>query len=111
RRCSVISRTIALLPLLLGVPRLGPTQAVPAAHTVTSLHITILSTMLADRGVGEWGFSALVEADGHRLLFDTGYRPETVLKNAAELGVDLAGVTEVVLSHHHGDHTGGLLTL
>ena len=79
---------------------------------VRSVDVVILSTMLADtRGVGEWGFAALVEADGHRLLFDTGARSETVLKNAQELGVALAGVTEVVLSHHHGDHTGGLLTL
>ena len=68
--------------------------------------------MLADtKGVGEWGFAALVEADGHRLLFDTGARPGTVLDNARELGVDLAGVRDVVLSHHHGDHTGGLLAL
>jgi 7,8-dihydropterin-6-yl-methyl-4-(beta-D-ribofuranosyl)aminobenzene 5'-phosphate synthase len=66
--------------------------------------------MLADaRGVGEWGFAALVEADGRRLLFDTGARPGTVLANFREPGVDLAGVTDVALSHHHGDHTGGLL--
>jgi 7,8-dihydropterin-6-yl-methyl-4-(beta-D-ribofuranosyl)aminobenzene 5'-phosphate synthase len=78
---------------------------------VKSLHITILSTMLADRGVGEWGFAALVEADGQRILFDTGYYPETVLRNARELGIDLSTVTNVVLSHHHEDHTGGLLTL
>ena len=68
--------------------------------------------MLTDRaGMGEWGFSALVVADGHRLLFDTGARPETVLHNARELKIDLSGVTEVILSHHHGDHTGGLVTL
>jgi 7,8-dihydropterin-6-yl-methyl-4-(beta-D-ribofuranosyl)aminobenzene 5'-phosphate synthase len=68
--------------------------------------------MLADtRGIGEWGFAALVEADGHRVLLDTGARPETVLRNAAELGVDLTDVPDVVLSHHHGDHTGGLVTL
>jgi 7,8-dihydropterin-6-yl-methyl-4-(beta-D-ribofuranosyl)aminobenzene 5'-phosphate synthase len=53
----------------------------------------------------------LVEADGRRILFDTGYYPETVLKNARELGVDLSTVTDVVLSHHHDDHVGGLLTL
>jgi 7,8-dihydropterin-6-yl-methyl-4-(beta-D-ribofuranosyl)aminobenzene 5'-phosphate synthase len=80
------------------------------AH-VRSLRVTILSTMLADQGIGEWGFAALVEADGHRLLFDTGNRPDTVLTNAAELGVELSGVREVILSHNHGDHTGGLLTL
>jgi 7,8-dihydropterin-6-yl-methyl-4-(beta-D-ribofuranosyl)aminobenzene 5'-phosphate synthase len=68
--------------------------------------------MLADtKGLGEWGFAALVEADGHRLLFDTGARPDTVLANARELGVDLSGVSDVILSHHHGDHTGGLLAL
>ena len=67
--------------------------------------------MLADQGVGEWGFSALVEADGRRILFDTGNRPETVLQNARELGIDLSTVTDVVLSHHHADHTGGLLVL
>jgi 7,8-dihydropterin-6-yl-methyl-4-(beta-D-ribofuranosyl)aminobenzene 5'-phosphate synthase len=72
----------------------------------------ILSTMLtSSAGVGEWGFSALVETDGHRILFDTGARPETVLRNARELKIDLSGVTEVILSHHHGDHTGGLVTL
>ena len=79
---------------------------------IRSARITILSTMLADtKGLGEWGFAALVEADGHRLLFDTGARPDTVLANARELGIDLSGVTDVILSHHHGDHTGGLLAL
>ncbi len=78
---------------------------------VNSLKITILSTMLADKGFGEWGFAALVEADGNRIVFDTGAHPDTVLKNAKELGIDLAGVKDVVLSHHHDDHTNGLLTL
>lgn len=84
----------------------------PASKRVETARVVVLSTMLADsRGVGEWGFAALVEADGHRLLFDTGARPETALANARELGVDLASVETVILSHHHGDHTGGLLTL
>jgi len=67
--------------------------------------------MLADEGIGEWGFSALVEVDGHTFLFDTGARPDTVLKNAQELKIDLSKVEDVVISHNHGDHTGGLLTL
>jgi 7,8-dihydropterin-6-yl-methyl-4-(beta-D-ribofuranosyl)aminobenzene 5'-phosphate synthase len=85
--------------------------AVSGAHRVKSLKITLLSTMLADAGIGEWGFAALVEADGNRILFDTGARPNTVLQNAKELGIDLSGVKEVVLSHNHADHTGGLVTL
>ena len=90
----------------------APSQA-PVSHPrVKSVEVVVLSTMLADRaGIGEWGFSALVTVDGRRLLFDTGARPETVLNNARELEIDLSGVAEVVLSHHHGDHTGGLVTL
>jgi 7,8-dihydropterin-6-yl-methyl-4-(beta-D-ribofuranosyl)aminobenzene 5'-phosphate synthase len=80
-------------------------------HRVGSLKITILSTMLAEQGIGEWGFAALVEADGHRILFDTGNYPDTVLRNAEAIGIDLADVEEVVLSHNHSDHTGGLVAL
>jgi 7,8-dihydropterin-6-yl-methyl-4-(beta-D-ribofuranosyl)aminobenzene 5'-phosphate synthase len=98
-----------------------PESAVPSAPPgpiqsprgpIKAVDVVILSTMLADRfGVGEWGFSALVETEGHRILFDTGARPETVLRNARELKIDLAGVTDVILSHHHFDHTGGLVML
>lgn len=80
-------------------------------YYVSSVKITILSTMLAGPGIGEWGFSAVVEVDGYRILFDTGNYPDTVLRNAKELGVDLASIEEVILSHNHGDHTGGLLYL
>ena len=102
--------SILLTASLVAAPRV-PTEAPP----VKSLRITVLSTMLAgdplEKGIGEWGFSALIEVDGHRILFDTGNRPNTVLLNAHELHVDLSNITEVVLSHHHIDHVGGLLTL
>lgn len=79
---------------------------------VSGLKITTLSTMLTEfQGIGEWGYAALVEADGHALLFDTGERSDTVLKNAAEMGIDLSTVETVLLSHNHFDHTGGLTTL
>jgi 7,8-dihydropterin-6-yl-methyl-4-(beta-D-ribofuranosyl)aminobenzene 5'-phosphate synthase len=89
----------------------APTKAAEPRQPLHALKITILSTMLADSGIGEWGFAALVEADGHKILFDTGARPRTVLENARELKVDLSDVEDVVLSHFHRDHTGGLLTL
>lgn len=90
----------------------APTQTVQAAaRHARDLKITVLSTMLADSGIGEWGYAALVEVDGQRILFDTGARPETVLANAHEMRIDLANVEHVVLSHNHADHTGGLVTL
>jgi 7,8-dihydropterin-6-yl-methyl-4-(beta-D-ribofuranosyl)aminobenzene 5'-phosphate synthase len=81
-------------------------------HVVKRLKITILSTMLAQqRGIGEWGFSALVEADSTRILFDAGAREKTVLENCRELNIDLSTVTTLVLSHNHADHTVGWLPL
>ncbi len=83
------------------------------ASQIHSLKITVLSTMLVGQtaGYGEWGFSALLEADGHRMLFDTGAHPDTVLRNVKELNVDLSGIREVILTHNHIDHTAGLLAL
>jgi 7,8-dihydropterin-6-yl-methyl-4-(beta-D-ribofuranosyl)aminobenzene 5'-phosphate synthase len=78
---------------------------------VADLEIKILSTMLADEGFGEWGFAALVEVDGKRILFDTGANEDTVQRNLKALGLDLADVETVILSHNHADHTTGLLTL
>src|ERR1022692_2291878 len=91
---------------------LAAALACSAADKVTSLDVRLLSTMLtADEGYGEWGFAALVVADGHRILFDTGAHPDTVLRNARELHIDLSNVPDVILSHHHLDHTAGLVTL
>jgi len=83
--------------------------------SVKAAKFTVLSTMLVGTnpsgGIGEWGFSGLLEVDGRRWLIDTGLRAETVLRNAEELRVDLSTITDVVLTHNHGDHTGGLVTL
>lgn len=57
--------------------------------------------------LGEWGLSILVEAYGARVLLDTG-RDISAMRNADELGVDLATIDKIVLSHGHHDHTGGL---
>ena len=84
----------------------------PEKRIVSNLKITTLSTMLVNgKGIGEWGYSALIEVDGRKILFDTGSRPETVLVNARELDIDLSDVEDVFLSHNHWDHIGGLLTL
>ena len=56
----------------------------------------------------EWGFAALVEFDGKRVLFDTGNNAKTFARNCDALGVDLRSLDYVVISHRHGDHTSGL---
>ena len=107
-----MKRSLLLILFCLLMPSFAlPVGSGEKHHKVSSLKVTCLSTMLANRGIGEWGYAALVEADGHKILFDTGARPDTVLKNAEELGIDLTDVTHVFLSHNHGDHSGGLVTL
>ena len=89
------------------------TNAPNAAAQVHALKVTLLSTMLVGdaTGVGEWGFSALIEADGHRVLLDTGAHPDTVRQNAHDLKISLSDVKEVILTHYHWDLVSGLMTL
>ena len=103
----------SVVALALGGTALAAPAPAPAPKRaeVHALKVTVLSTMMADDGIGEWGFAALVECDGKKILYDTGARPRTVLENAGELNIDLADVEDVVLSHFHSDHTTGLLTL
>jgi len=59
----------------------------------------------------DWGFAALVEIDGRRILFDTGNNPDVFAQNVKTAGVDLGTLDFVVMSHRHGDHMGGMTYL
>jgi 7,8-dihydropterin-6-yl-methyl-4-(beta-D-ribofuranosyl)aminobenzene 5'-phosphate synthase len=59
----------------------------------------------------DWGFAALVEVGGRRILFDTGNNPDVFAQNVKAAGVDLGRLDFVVMSHRHGDHMGGLTYL
>jgi 7,8-dihydropterin-6-yl-methyl-4-(beta-D-ribofuranosyl)aminobenzene 5'-phosphate synthase len=110
----MIQRIIILVSVLsLSLVAMLPSRLVMAdIVSANSAQVTILSSNLANGStIGEWGFSALVEADGRCVLFDTGNYSDTALRNANVLSVDLSCVTDVVLSHWHSDHMGGLVTL
>src|SRR5947208_16403745 len=72
--------------------------------------VTILYDAFGSRAglTRDWGFAALVEYNGKRILFDTGNNADVFAKNVRALGVDLRTVDFVVISHRHGDHTAGL---
>lgn len=59
----------------------------------------------------DWGFGALIEYDGRRILFDTGNDAGIFARNVEQLGVDLTRLDAAVISHRHGDHTTGLEVL
>ena len=72
------------------------------------IRITTLSENTANYGfLAEWGLSILVEVGGARILVDTGPSFSAV-HNAQLLGIDLSAIGQIMLSHGHADHTGGL---
>jgi 7,8-dihydropterin-6-yl-methyl-4-(beta-D-ribofuranosyl)aminobenzene 5'-phosphate synthase len=100
--------TISLLFLSLsGCAEQGRKSSAPDA---SKAQITVLYDAFGKRAdlQKDWGFSALVEYGGKRILFDTGDNPDILEHNAKASGVDLGRLDFVVLSHRHGDHIGGM---
>src|SRR5437763_16857672 len=56
----------------------------------------------------DWGYSALVEYGGKRILFDTGNNAETSTQHVKVPAVDMKKLEFAVTSHRHVDHTGGM---
>ena len=55
-----------------------------------------------------WGFSCVVRVADRTILFDTGGDGDILLDNMTRLAISPAQIDTIVLSHIHGDHTGGL---
>jgi glyoxylase-like metal-dependent hydrolase (beta-lactamase superfamily II) len=76
-----------------------------------------LEDMFLPPDVLEWALNVVVVRSGGRtILIDAGMGAEFPLPRAGQLihrleaaGIDLASVTDVVLTHMHMDHVGGLL--
>ena len=86
----------------------GLTVLTPAGPSPTT--ITILYDAFGRRSglLQDWGFAALIEYQGKRILFDTGNDAETFSQNVRRLHIDLTHLDLVVISHRHADHTAGL---
>jgi 7,8-dihydropterin-6-yl-methyl-4-(beta-D-ribofuranosyl)aminobenzene 5'-phosphate synthase len=109
-------QTMRLLTLTVAVGSIwllsscATTQPTPTLTAAPLARITVLydafgkdATMTKD-----WGFAALVEINGKRILFDTGDDAAVLAKNVKAKGVDLTKLDFVVLSHRHSDHVSGL---
>ncbi len=73
-----------------------------------TVRLTLLMDNRAVPGLAaEHGFSLYIEFDGRRILFDTG-QTAALMTNAQALGIDLKDIDDLVLSHGHYDHTGGV---
>ena len=56
----------------------------------------------------DWGFAALVEYGGKRILFDTGNNARSFEDNVKAAGVDFRNIDFAIISHRHADHTSGI---
>lgn len=95
-------------------------QAAPAARlanvgTTRSLSILPLVDWFVDGSglQGEPGVAWLIRTDQATILFDVGVNldqrdPSPLLANMQRLGVALADIDTLVISHDHMDHVGGL---
>ena len=85
-------------------------QAAGALPSIAADRVTILYDAFSDsqKITKDWGFAALVEHGGKRILFDTGNNAAILESNAKSLGIDLTKLDFVVISHRHTDHTTGL---
>ena len=81
-----------------------------ARSGVAQNRVTILNDAFGDHANLEqdWGYSALIEFEGKRVLFDTGDNIEVFRKNAEAMHIDLTHLDMVIITHSHGDHTSGL---
>ena len=100
----IVSR-IAVITALAAAIGASAANAQSSTGQITVLYDAFgkTSTMTKD-----WGFAALVEYGGKRILFDTGNNAEIFAHNIEAKGVDLEQLDFVVVSHRHGDHTSGL---
>lgn len=88
----------------------APTErAMPFTHAGESTVTTVFDNYAVDRRlITGWGFAAVVMTPSGTVLFDAGGDGATLLSNMKKLGIDPTGVRQVVISHIHGDHIGGL---
>jgi 7,8-dihydropterin-6-yl-methyl-4-(beta-D-ribofuranosyl)aminobenzene 5'-phosphate synthase len=104
-----------LLPRILlgGVTAIAASAAMdasPAYAQSSTGQITVLYDAFGKTSTlkKDWGFSALIEYGGKRILFDTGNNAEIFAHNVEAKGIDLKQLDFAVVSHRHGDHTSGL---
>ncbi|MGA7410533.1 MAG: MBL fold metallo-hydrolase [Bryobacteraceae bacterium] len=86
------------------------TQPTPTTTAAQPARITVLYDAFGKDAAmtKDWGYAALVEISGKRILFDTGDDAAVLAKNVKAKGVDLTKLDFVVLSHRHSDHVSGL---
>jgi len=103
---------ILIIILLLFFYYLNEPKMVTMLNNETSSNLTIVivydNNEYDEKLEMGFGFSCLVKLENKNILFDTGGDSPTLLNNMNKLKIDPKEIDTVILSHIHGDHTGGL---
>jgi 7,8-dihydropterin-6-yl-methyl-4-(beta-D-ribofuranosyl)aminobenzene 5'-phosphate synthase len=111
-----VMQTSRLFPLVVAVSSIWllstcvAAQPTPTTTAAPPARITVLYDAFGKDAAmtKDWGYAALVEINGKRILFDTGNDAVVFAKNVKAKGIDLTKLDFVVLSHRHSDHVSGL---
>lgn len=96
-----------LVTVLVAAAPSGARTMMETAKEITNT--TVFDNYAVDnRLTTRWGFAAVVSTPSATVLFDTGDDGATLLANMAKLRIDSSGIHQVVISHIHTDHLGGL---
>src|SRR5688500_12823183 len=72
-----------------------------AARACVGVRVTVL-------GSGSAGNATLIEADGVRIMIDAGFSGKDLAFRLASVGVEIASLSAILITHDHGDHTRGM---
>jgi 7,8-dihydropterin-6-yl-methyl-4-(beta-D-ribofuranosyl)aminobenzene 5'-phosphate synthase len=90
----------AVLCLFVGVAR--------ASEPELQILVIFDNTSAREDLLRSWGFSALIDFRGHRVLFDAGSDPILLLEHMEKMQIDPKSIEHAVISHQHGDHLRGV---
>ena len=83
----------------------------PCAPPELEIRVIYDNTSISQDFAPDWGFAALVTHRGRHILFDAGRKADLFMENFGKLGIDSKSLSQVLISHAHADHNGGVANL
>ncbi|MEQ8785379.1 MAG: MBL fold metallo-hydrolase [Pirellulaceae bacterium] len=107
RRC-IHGGAGALLVLCLASTGVRAAEAEESRPSELEIRVVFDNTSARKDLLRSWGFSAVVDFGGRRVLFDAGSDPILLLEHLEKMRIDPNTIEHAVISHQHGDHLRGV---
>jgi 7,8-dihydropterin-6-yl-methyl-4-(beta-D-ribofuranosyl)aminobenzene 5'-phosphate synthase len=103
--CGISGQDYKKLETNGGLSKISSESGIIKPVTVTVIYDNFVHT---EGTKADWGYSILLEGLEEVILFDTGTKPDVFESNFRKIGIDPEEIDIMVISHEHGDHTGGI---